>query len=431
MAIIVATFPAQRRGTALGVWGAVAGLATVAGPTLGGLLVTVADWRWIFFVNVPIGVAVLVLTFGVIPDTRIERQHRMDILGVVIATAALFCLTFALIEGQRFSWDTWIWALLAASAVLTIVFLVQQRTRQSSEPLVPFSLFRDRNFSVISIVACLVSVGILGFFLPMTIYLQTVLGYSALKAGLVLAPMSIVSIFIAPVAGRLTDRVGGKYLLMAGLAFFTVGGAWLAFPAQVDSNWPAFLPAILVMGVGFGFIFAPMATEAMRSVPPHLAGAAAGVNNTIRQVGSVIGSAAVGALLQAQLASKLHEEALSRSAQLPAGLRSQFVAAFNGSGKGALELGGGSTRSVPSGLPSQVAQQLQQIGAEVFRFGFVRAMHPTMVLPIVAMAIASLSCFLVQRHVGAAADSRAAAASSQPPASASAPAAAPASVEQA
>src|SRR3954453_6414337 len=108
MAIIIATFPAERRGTALGIWGAVAGLATVAGPTLGGLLVTVAEWRWIFFVNIPIGVVVLVLTFAVIPDTRLERRHRMDLLGVGLATASLFTLTFALIEGQRFHWDGWI-----------------------------------------------------------------------------------------------------------------------------------------------------------------------------------------------------------------------------------------------------------------------------------------------------------------------------------
>jgi EmrB/QacA subfamily drug resistance transporter len=424
MAIIVATFPAERRGTALGVWGAVAGLATVAGPALGGLLVTVADWRWIFFVNVPIGVVVLVLTFGVIPDTRQGRQHRMDFVGVALATAALFCLTFALIEGQRFSWGTWIWALLTASAVLFAVFLLQQRTRQQAEPLVPFSLFRDRNFSAISLVACLLSVGILGFFLPMTIYLQSVLGYSALKAGLVLAPMSVVSVFIAPVAGRLSDRVGGKYLLMAGLAFFAIGAAWLAFQAEVDSTWPAFIPAILIIGVGLGLIFAPMTTEAMRRVPPHLAGAAAGVNNTIRQVGSVIGSAAVGALLQNQLATKLHDEAVNRSAQIPAGIRARFVAGFTGSGNGALEAGGGSTFT-PGEVPAAVARQLQVIGGDVFRYGFVRALHPTMLLPIIAMIIASLSCLLVHRHVGAAAASRRAAAASQPPASA------PASVEQA
>jgi EmrB/QacA subfamily drug resistance transporter len=407
MAIIVATFPAERRGTALGVWGAVAGLATVAGPTLGGLLVTVADWRWIFFVNVPIGVVVLVLTYGVVPDARIERRHRLDLLGVTLATASLFCLTFALIEGERFSWAPWIWALIVGSVVLGAAFLAQQRTRQSVEPLVPFSLFRDRNFTVISWVACLVSVGIVGFFLPITIYLQSVLGYSALKAGLVLAPMSLISMFIAPVAGRFSDVIGGKFILMLGLASFAVGGGWFAGSASVDSDWPSFMAPSVLMGIGFGCIFAPMATEAMRGVPPMLAGAASGVNNTIRQVGSVVGSAAVGALLQSQLASKLHEEAVARSSALPASSRSSFVSGFSG-GNSALDLGGGSARNAPAGVPAQVAAQLQEIGAAVFRYGFVRALHPTIALPIAAMVVAALSCLLVHRHVGAAAAARAA-----------------------
>jgi predicted MFS family arabinose efflux permease len=123
------------------------------------------------------------MTFAFIPDTRMERQHKLDLLGVAIATAGLFCLTFALIEGQRYSWNGAIVALFVAAAILTVLFLLQQRSRQDAEPLVPFSLFRNRNFTVINVVASLVSVAILGFFLPITIYLQSVLGYSAIKAG--------------------------------------------------------------------------------------------------------------------------------------------------------------------------------------------------------------------------------------------------------
>ena len=217
MAIIIATFPSDRRGTALGIWGAVAGLATVAGPTLGGVLVTYASWRWIFIVNVPVGLVVLAMTFAFIPDTRIQREHKLDLLGVAIATAGLFCLTFALIEGQRYSWNGAIIALLVAAAVLAVVFVLQQRSRQDEEPLVPFSLFHNRNFTVINIVASLVSVAILGFFLPYTIYLQSVLGYSAIKAGLILAPMSLIALLLAPIAGKMSDRIGGKYILMTGL----------------------------------------------------------------------------------------------------------------------------------------------------------------------------------------------------------------------
>jgi EmrB/QacA subfamily drug resistance transporter len=398
MAIVIAIFPAERRGTALGIWGAVAGLATVAGPTLGGLLVTVADWRWVFYVNIPVGILVLVLTYLVIPDTRIERNHRFDLFGVALATAGLFCLTFGLIEGQRFSWNAGIWVLFAASAVLMVAFLLQQRGRQDSEPLVPFSLFRDRNFAILNLVGGLVSVGIIGFFLPLTIYLQSVLGFSALKAGLVLAPMSVIGMLLSPIAGRLSDRIGGKYILVVGLTLFGIGAAWIAVIADVGTSWTTFLPAIVLLGVGFGGIFAPMATEAMRSVPPQLGGAASGVNNTIRQVGSVLGSAAVGALLQNRLAGALRDEAVNRAGQLPAGVRSQFVAGFANSQGSAIEAGGQSQVVVPSGVPATVAREIGQAAEAVFQHGYVSAMQPTLVLPVAAMLIAAAACLAARRR---------------------------------
>lgn len=397
MAIIIATFPSDRRGTALGVWGAVAGLATVAGPTLGGVLVTYASWRWIFIVNVPIGLVVLALTFAFIPDTRVERQHKLDLLGVGIATAGLFCLTFALTEGQRYSWNGGIIALLVAAAVLTVLFLLQQRSRQDAEPLVPFSLFHNRNFTVINIVASLVSVAILGFFLPITIYLQSVLGYSAIEAGLILAPMSLIALVLAPIAGRMSDQIGGKYILMTGLALYGLGAAVLTLQSSVDSGWPAFLPAIAVMGLGMGGIWAPMATEAMRGVPMMLAGAAAGVNNTLRQVGSVVGSAAVGALLQNQLASTLRDEATKRSGALPVEARARFVEGFAASAKGGIQAGP-SRAAPPRGVPAEVAAKIQQVGLEVFQHGYVRALHPTLILPIAAAFVASALCLLATRH---------------------------------
>src|SRR5262249_54013580 len=156
--------------------------------------------------------------------------------------------------------------------------------RQSNEPLVPFSLFRDRNFTIMNFVGAAVSVGMIGMFLPLTIYLQSVLGFSALKSGLVLAPSSLVSMFFAPAAGRLSDRIGGKYILMSGLLFYSIGMGWIVAVAQAHSNWPVFLPGLIVAGVGIGCVFAPMATEAMRGVDPRMAGAASGVNNTTRQI---------------------------------------------------------------------------------------------------------------------------------------------------
>jgi EmrB/QacA subfamily drug resistance transporter len=397
MAIIIGTFPGDRRGTALGVWGAVAGVATIAGPSLGGLLVTAFDWRWIFFVNLPIGVLVLLMAVFLVPDARMERPHRLDLGGVLVATAALFCLTFALIEGQRYQWNAAIWALLAAAAVLFVVFLLHQRARQDREPLVPFTLFRDRNFTVMNLVGATVSIGMVGVFLPITIYLQNVLGYSALKAGLVLAIMSVMGMFLAPVAGRLSDRFSGKYILMGGLALYAFGNLWFLAVAGVDTNWPTFIAPMTVAGLGVGCVFAPMATEAMRSVPPRLAGAASGVNNTIRQVGSVLGGAAVGAVLQHQLTGALREEAANRAAGIPAPYRGQVVAGFADAAKGGVEVGGGQPR-LPAGLPQQAAADIQRITAEIFQHAFVAAMRPTIGVPIVVVLIGAGACFAVRRH---------------------------------
>lgn len=261
-ALLITTFPPEKRGTAFGIWGAVAGVATVAGPTLGGLLVTVFDWRWIFFVNVPVGVVVLAMAWSIIPESARRERHRLDLPGVVLASAALVLLTFGLVEGERFGWGQ-VWefvsipALLVAGSVLLAVFLVLQALRQDREPLIPFGLFHDRNYSVMNGVAGLVAIGMVGTFLPITIYLQTVLGHTALEAGLTLAPMSVVSMFVAPFAGRFTDRVGGKFILIAGLLLYGAGVLSFAVVATDTAQWWHFLPSLLVAGLGLGCIFAP------------------------------------------------------------------------------------------------------------------------------------------------------------------------------
>ena len=188
LTIITSTFPAERRGAAFGVWGAVAGVATIAGPTLGGLLVTAFDWRWIFYVNLPFGVLALVLTFVIIPDLRPGRRHRIDIPGVLLASAALLAICYGLVEGQKYNWGTItgflsIPLVLGAGVALLLAFLLLQGLTQNKEPLVPFALFRDRNYAVVNWVSGTLAIGMMGIFLPFTIYLQSVLGFSALKAG--------------------------------------------------------------------------------------------------------------------------------------------------------------------------------------------------------------------------------------------------------
>jgi EmrB/QacA subfamily drug resistance transporter len=400
LAMITVIFPAERRGAAFGVWGAVAGAATIAGPTLGGLLVTEFDWRWIFFVNLPIGVAVFVASFLLIPGIQTGRRPRLDVRGVILASAALTALCYGLVEGQQYNWGTItgfisIPLIFIVGFILLALFLIDQGRRQDAEPLIPYTLFRNRNFSVMNWVACTLSIGMLGIFLPFTIYLQSALGFSALKAGLALMPMSLVMIVEAPFIGRLTDKIGGKYILMSGLALFAIGMGSLVLFAGPHSTWYDFLPSLLIAGLGGGATFTPLTTTAMREVPPMLAGAASGVMNTTRQVGSVIGSAAVGALLENRMSVTLTAQATKQSVALPPTFRAPFVTAFR---QAATNLTGGApTPHLPPGTPTSLAAELSRLGALTFTDGYVPAMRETMILPIAVVAVAAASCFALKQ----------------------------------
>src|SRR5712691_10588880 len=222
LAILTSIFPPERRGAAFGIWGGVAGLATIAGPTIGGALITYFDWPWIFFINVPIGIGAFIATFLIVPDLRPGRRQGWDLVGVALATAGLFGIVFGLIEGQRYNWGE------IASYGITIPEVIGG------------------------------GVALMIMFLPVTIYLQSVRGFSALTAGLTFAPMSLTSMIIAPFAGRLADRIGGKYILMTGISLFTVGFSLVAYVAGPDSTWINFLVPAIIAGAGMGMTFAPM-----------------------------------------------------------------------------------------------------------------------------------------------------------------------------
>ncbi len=403
LAILTSIFPPERRGAAFGIWGGVAGLATVAGPTLGGAIITYIDWRWIFYINVPIGIAALIATFAIIPDLRPGRHHGWDVMGIIVATAGLFAIVFGLIEGERYNWGQigsypiTIPEVIGAGAVLMVLFIIWERYQ--AEPLVPLSLFADRNFAVANWISAAISFGMLSMFLPFTIYLQSARGFSALVAGLTLAPMSLTSMVTAPFAGRLADRVGGKYILMPGLTLFTIGMGTMAFVAGPDSTWINFLAPAIVAGLGIGMTFAPMTTVAMRNIEPRVAGAASGVLNTIRQLGAAVGSAVVGALLQNQLATTLHNQAVSHASALPAAFRDQFVAAFTNVSSKGFEIGAGETGArLPANIPPTVAAQVEAIAHAVFVSAYIDAMKATFVLPIAFLALTALTTVLIKRR---------------------------------
>ncbi|WP_346342079.1 DHA2 family efflux MFS transporter permease subunit [Streptomyces sp. SID2563] len=394
MVMIIAVFPADRRGAAMGVWGSIAGVATISGPTLGGLIVSTVGWRWIFFINVPVGIAVLVLTFLLVPDIRPARTHKFDIVGVLIVTVALFCLSFGLQEGERYDWNTGIVALIVGGVALLGVFVLYQRSKQDDEPLVPFALFKDRNFTVMTVIVALISMALLGLVLPVNIYLQSVLGMSAVQAGLTLAPSPLLSMVTAPFAGRMSDKIGGKNVLLFGLAVYGTGISLVLAFAAVDSHWYTFTLPMAVVGLGTGCLLAPMATEAMRNVPPRLAGAASGVNNTIRQIGSVLGASVVGAVLQSRLATTLHEEAATRSSGLPAQSREGFVDAFSSGASPDAD----TIKELAQGLPTAAARQLAAAAEAVYDHGFVTTMHSTLILPLGAIVGSVLLCLAAKNH---------------------------------
>src|SRR6266852_3729327 len=387
LSIITTLFPPERRGAAFGIWGGVAGLATITGPTVGGALVTYINWRWIFFVNVPIGIAALIATFAIIPDIR----------------AGLFAVVFGLIEGQRYNWGEigsygiTIPEVIIGGVVLLVVFIFWERFQ--AEPLMPLSLFRDRNFAVANWVAAAISFGMLSLFLPIVIYLQSVRGFTALVAGLTFAPMSLTSMFVAPFAGRFADKVGGKYILLTGISLFTIGFGLVAIVAGPESTWLTFLGPAIIAGAGMGMTFAPMTTVAMRNISPQMSGAASGILNTTRQLGAAIGSAVVGALLQNHLATTLHDQAVSHAGALPPSARDQFIAAFSSVASNGFQIGTGQNGAkLPSGLPPAVQQQLAALSHDVFVSGYIDAMKTTLLVPIAFLGFTALTALLIRRR---------------------------------
>jgi EmrB/QacA subfamily drug resistance transporter len=402
--IMMSLFPVDRRGGVFAVYGILAGLAVVAGPTVGGFLVEHYGWRSIFYVNIPFGVLTFALAFLLIPDLRPGRKHRLDLLGVLLATAGLFSVIFALIEGQRYDWGT-VTGLITipeigvTGVLLLAAFLFYQWRRQQAEPLLPFAVFKDRNFTLMTLVMAAMGFAILGFFLPLTIYMQSVLGLTALEAGLTIAAQPVAMMVSSGVASSMVQKVSGKWLLVPGLLMFGAGIAYIDLVAQADSGRWAFLPGLIISGLGMGCVWTPVFSIATRNLDPRLAGAASGVINTIQELGTVVASAVVGAFLQNRLATALHDQAVARSAQLPAELRARFVDGFSHAARNGFEVGAGqsgATLQLPPGVPAQVVQALQEAAHFVFTHAFVDAMRPTLILPMVIIAIAAAGTFFVR-----------------------------------
>ena len=300
LSIITATFPARQRGTAIGIWAGVSALALAIGPLVGGLLTEHAGWNWIFFINLPVGVIGVLAARAFIDESRdTSHEQRLDLPGLVTSGVGLFALTYALIETNSHAWgSTRIVTLLAIAAVALVGFVVIELRQRL--PILDLSLFRNPGFSGANATMALVGFAMFGVFFYNSLFLQNILGYSAVETGAAFLPMTVLVIVVAPIAGKAADRIGPRWLMGGGMSL--LAGSLLLFSTlDAGSSFGNLLPGLLIAGLGMAITMAPTTAAAMSSVPVDQAGVGSAVINSMRQVGGSLGVAIMGTLMATQL----------------------------------------------------------------------------------------------------------------------------------
>lgn len=315
MVMITRIFPPDRRGVAMSFWGATAAVATFVGPLAGGILVDTLGWRWIFLVNVPIGMLGMVLALRLVPAQETHR-HPFDIGGIVLSGAGMFLVVFGLQEGQANQWDTWTWTTIVAGLGFMAAFAYWQSTNRN-EPLIPLRVFADRNFSV-----CSIGIAAMGFvspamLLPIVFYAQTVWDLSPLQSALLTSPNPVVSGLVAPLVGRIVDTRRPRPIVGFGFVGVAISLIWISVAMSWDTAVWWLLAPMALYGVATSFVWEPTAAIATRGLPADLVGAAAGVYSATRHVGSTLGSAGVAALMSVTTSRAPLPEALSQVMLLP------------------------------------------------------------------------------------------------------------------
>ena len=334
LSTITRIFPSERRGVAVSLWGATAGVASLVGPLAGGVLVDGLGWQWIFFVNVPIGVLGLGLAYWLIPVLP-TQSHRLDLIGVALSGIGIFLIVFGLQQGQAAHWQPWIWALIVAGVGFMTAFAFWQ-SLNAHEPLIPLVIFRDRDFSVCNVGVAIISFTATATMLPLTFYAQAVCGLSPTRSALLIAPMAIANGVFAPFVGKIVDKYHPQPVLGFGFSVLAIALTWLTFEMSPTTPiWRLVLP-FFAMGVGMAFVWSPLTATATRNLPPHLAGAGSAVYNSVRQLGAVLGSAGMAAFMTWRISAEMPrlspggtagEDALAL--QLPGFLREPFAAAMS------------------------------------------------------------------------------------------------------
>ncbi|HET8949231.1 MAG TPA: MFS transporter [Solirubrobacteraceae bacterium] len=325
LALLASAYSGRDRGTALGLWGATTGAAVAVGPLVGGILTEAIGWEAIFFVNVPIGIVAVLLTLARVEESKNPVAGRPDWLGTVLFSGALFLLIFGLIRGNPEGWSSaQIVASLGGAAVLLIAFVIVEM--RSEHAMLDLRLFRVPSFVGASIAAFVLSASMFAMFLYLTLYIQNILGYSALQSGIRFMPVTLLSFAVAPVSGKFAERLGARWFIAGGLVLVGVG---LLLMGGLDpgDDWTALLAGFLVAGGGIGCVNPALATAAIGVVDPRRSGMASGINSTFRQVGIATGIAAWGAIFQHVVRQEFVQDA-ARAGVRGAGQRGGDLADF-------------------------------------------------------------------------------------------------------
>src|SRR4051794_8140548 len=377
LSIISDAFPPQERGRAIGTWAGVSALALAIGPVVGGALTEYVSWRAIFFLNLPVAAGAIVVTLFAARNSRDETVDRsIDFPGIAALSVGLTGLILALIEGNQWGWgSTQIVALLAATVVGFVAFVYIETHRRV--PMVDFAFFRSRTFLGANLVAIVISFAMLAQFFFLALYMQNILHFSALQAGVRFLPSTLMIVIFAPIAGRLSDRIGPKPLILAGLSLL---GLSLFLQSQITdtSGYATLLPAFIVMGVGIALTMSPMSTAAMNAVEVAKAGVASGTLSMSRMVGGSLGVAVTGALFQSQFSTRVHDlTAGTALAKYPSGQMFEAVSS-------------GQSSHIATGASPQQASQLVQVARDAFVHALAYSMRLSLAVVVVGIVFAGV-----------------------------------------